>query len=628
MTMATLPWKLGIGASVENGGKTTFRVWASKAREVSVRLWTSHSVREEHLYHEGRGYFAGAVEGALVGDRYIYVLDNTLERPDPASRFQPDGVHGPSVIVDPGAFAWTDGGWSGTDLTRYVIYELHVGAFTATGTFEAVIPHLDYLKEFGVTAIELMPVAQFPGTRNWGYDAVYPYAPQNSYGGPTALRRLIDVAHSRGFSIILDVVYNHLGPEGNYLNDFGHYFTDRYKTPWGPAINFDGPYSDQVRNYFLSNACYWVSEFHIDALRLDAIHGIFDFSARHFLLELSETIHGLGNQLGRNVYLIAESDLDDVRVINPVSLGGYGIDAQWNDDFHHSLHTLLTGERTGYYQDFGRTEQMVKAIQEGFVYTGEYSPYRKRPHGSSSGKRPARQFVHFSQNHDQIGNRPLGDRPGGGHRIERLKLAAAVVVLTPGIPLLFMGEEYGETAPFTYFVDHSDPTLKEAVRIGRAEEFAFLGQTGDPPDPFNEETFLSSKIDISLYTQPGHREIYSFYREMLRLRGLTESLWKPTRSNLDARVMDGGHVVMMKRGFKGEAWLALFNFSATESWVSVSFMSEGWQKILDSSSTSWGGPGEQAPILIHGLRKDVTLTGYSAVLYKRISPRDRITEKP
>lgn len=625
--MDALPRKLDLGASTQNGSKTTFRVWAPKARQVAVRIRTSGALIEERLDREERGYFACTVKGVEGGDLYTYVLDGAIERPDPVSRFQPKGVHGPSMIVDPQSFLWTDEGRKSIGLARYVIYELHVGAFTEAGTFEGVIPHLDYLKNLGVTAVELMPVGQFPGARNWGYDVVYPYAPQNSYGGPAGLKKLVNAAHSKGLSVILDVVYNHLGPEGSYLNDFGYYLTDRYKTPWGAAINFDGPFSDEVRHYFVSNACYWVSEFHIDALRLDAIHGIYDFSAHHFLLELSEAVHRVGQQLGRNVYLIAESDLDDVRVISPPALGGYGIDAQWNDDFHHSIHTLLTGERTGYYMDFGTTEQMVKAVKEGFVYTGGYSPYRKRVHGNSSRKRPAHQFVHFSQNHDQVGNRPQGDRLSGLVSMEALKLAAAATLLAPGIPLLFMGEEYGERAPFQYFVNHQDQTLSEAVRNGRADEFALLGHTGHTPDPSLETTFLCSKIDFGLRRHPGHKEIFAFYQELLRIRRASEALKRPTRKGFDAQTPANGTVVVMTRELKGEAWIVLFNFSSLESGVTLPHLSEMWQRILDSASSLWGGPGEKTPFMLHAPHDNLVLAGHSAVLYKRLTSGREIARR-
>jgi maltooligosyltrehalose trehalohydrolase len=337
-----------------------------------------------------------------------------------------------------------------------------VGAYTKKGTFESIIPHLDELKKLGITAIELMPVAQFPGTRNWGYDGVYPYAVQNSYGGPEGFKRLVNACHGRGLALVLDVVYNHLGPEGNYLWDFGPYFTDRYKALWGFSINFDGPHSDDVRHYFIQNALYWVTEFHVDALRVDAVHAILDFSAEPFLEELASAVHDEAKRLNRRVYLIAESALNDTRVIRSREFGGYGLDAQWNDDFHHALHTVLTGERMGYYRDFGRLQDLAKALLEGFVYSGEYSPYRRRRHGNSSRDIPAHRFVVFSQNHDQVGNRMRGERLSELVCFERTKLAAGVMTLSPFIPLLFMGEEYGETAPFQYFVSHSDPDLRRS----------------------------------------------------------------------------------------------------------------------------------------------------------------------
>ena len=407
------------------------------------------------------------------------------------------GVHGPSEIIDP-RFPWEDDSWNGLPLSKYLLYELHVGAFTPDGTFKAIIPYLDYLLNLGITAVEIMPVAQFPGSRNWGYDGVYPYAAQNSYGGPDALKRLINACHLRGMAVVLDVVYNHLGPEGNYLWDFGPYFTDKYKTPWGPAINLDGPFSDEVRKFFIENALHWVTDFHIDALRVDAVHGMLDFSARHFLEELADVVHEQGERLARRVYVMSEGDLNDSRIIRSRDVGGYGLDAQWNDDFHHALHALLTHERSGYYGDFGELRHMIKALRDGFVYSGEYSAYRKRRHGNQSADLPARRFVVFCQNHDQVGNCAMGARLTQLVTMEGLKLAAGTVLLSPFIPLLFMGEEYGETSPFPYFVSHSDQSLVEAVRKGRREEFKAFEWPGEPPDPQAESTFMSAKVDHSL----------------------------------------------------------------------------------------------------------------------------------
>ena len=546
------------------------------------------------LNKEGFGYHSVMAEDVEPGDRYVYRLDDQRERPDPASRFQPEGVHGPSQVVDP-HFPWEDDQWSGLPLQDYILYELHVGTFTPEGTFGAIIPHLDELRELGITAVELMPVAQFPGTRNWGYDAVYPFAVQNSYGGPEGLKRLVNACHGRGIAVVLDVVYNHLGPEGNYLWDFGPYFTDRYKTPWGSAINFDGPHSDSVRRLFIENALYWVTEFRMDALRIDAVHGILDFSAHPFLEELAAAVHDQAERLNRRVYVIAESDLNDTRVIRSRELGGYGLDAQWNDDFHHALHTLLTEDQTGYYQDFGRLGDLVKAFRDGFVYSGQYSSYRRRRHGNSSRDIPAGCFVVFAQNHDQVGNRMRGERLSQLVCRERMKLAAGVVFLSPFIPLLFMGEEYGETAPFPYFISHSDADLIEAVRRGRREEFAAFGWSQEPPDPHDESTFLRAKLNHDLRPQ-GHRQvILEFYRELIRLRKGLRALAHLSKEDMDVTSYERERVLVIRRWSAIDEAVIIFHFNESPVNISISFPKGRWKKQLDSADDRWQGPGSQAP---------------------------------
>jgi maltooligosyltrehalose trehalohydrolase len=421
----------GIGALCDHrSGACTFRVWAPFRRSVDVKILGPRAVSVP-MTQDARGYWQVSLSGLEAGTRYFYRLDDERDRPDPASRHQPEGVHGPSAVVDHGSFRWTDNAWRGLPLAEYVVYELHIGTFTPEGTFDAAIPRISELQQLGITAMELMPVAQFPGGRNWGYDGTYPFAVQHSYGGPEGLKRLIDACHGQGMAVVLDVVYNHLGPEGNYLGEYGPYFTDRYRTPWGQAINYDGAYANEVRNYVIGNALSWIRDYHVDALRVDAVHGIFDFGARHILQDIGDAVHGAGEETGRSAYVIPESDLNDARLIRPREVGGYGLDAQWNDDFHHCIRTLLTGERTGYYQDFGRLEDLAKAFREGFVYSGQYSPYRKRDHGGPSTDRPAYQFVVFSQNHDQVGNRMLGDRLSAQASFEAQKLAAACVILSP-----------------------------------------------------------------------------------------------------------------------------------------------------------------------------------------------------
>lgn len=575
---------------------------------------------EVRLSSGERGYFKGNVEGASAGDRYFYTLDREEYYPDPASRFQPEGVHGPSLIVDPAQFPWSDREWRGIDLGGFIIYELHTGVFTKEGTFDAVITRLDYLADLGITAIELMPIAQFPGMRDWGYDGTYPFAPQNTYGGPDGLKKLINSAHAKGLSVILDAVYNHLGPEGNYLHKFGPYFTAECRTPWGDAVNFGGPHSDEVRNYFICNALYWIHEYHIDALRIDAVHGIFDFSARHFLEELQEAVRLNSRDLNRNVFLIAESDLNDVRIIRPVEAGGYGIDAQWNDDFHHSLHTLLTGENSGYYEDFGSIGDLAKALREGFVYSGRYSEFRKRRHGNSSIGRPAVQFVVYSQSHDHVGNRAAGDRLSTTLPFEKLKLAAGVVLLSPYIPLLFMGEEYGETAPFQYFTNYGDDSVAAAVRKGRKEAFSSFGWRSDIPDPQNEETFLNSKLTEGLCEHGRHKVLFEFYRILIRMRKEIPALAIHDKESMEIKCSDEGKTLSVRRWAGADEVFIFYNFG-NKAVVLKSLPFEGhWDKLLESSSERWREDGGPTETRMEERDPDfaATLRPYSFVVYRRI----------
>lgn len=596
-------WQLDLGACPLGDRAARFRVWAPRARTVAVRLMEPAGkpfpLAATPLEARDRGYFEATVPGVDPGSRYRYILDGEHERPDPASRCQPDGVHGPSQLVDPDAFPWTDHDWRGLQLEELIIYELHMGTFTPEGTFQAVIPYLEYLQnELGITAIELMPVAQFPGTRNWGYDGVYPFAPQFSYGGPDGLKALVDACHTQGLAVVLDVVYNHLGPEGNYLGDFGTYFTDRYRTPWGQAINFDGPDSDEVRHFFISNALYWVTEYHVDALRLDAIHGIYDFSARHILEELAKVVHSEARRLNRTVLVFAESDLNDVRVITPSAEGGYSLDAQWNDDFHHTLHTLLTGEKAGYYQDFGRLEHMAAALREGFVYSGQYSAYRRRRHGSPSRHRPGSQFVVFSQNHDQVGNRAKGDRLSTLIPYEALKVAAATVLLAPSVPLLFMGEEYGETAPFLYFTDHGDPALVEAVRKGRRAEFASFGWQGKVPDPQDPRTFERSCLNLDGRLAPAQQSLLDWYRRLIVFRKQWPALGTAGSEAYGCQVWtyEAERVLVVHRWKTGErAALLLLGFSDTPQTITLREPKGTWDLCADGSTTDDGAPVPNSP---------------------------------
>jgi maltooligosyltrehalose trehalohydrolase len=587
--------KADLGCTHVSGDRYEFLVWAPRAEKVEVHV-VSPAERFIEMQPEARGYHRAIADGLKPGDRYFYRLNGVTDRPDPASRLQPD-VHGPSEILDL-RFDWSDALWKGLPLEEYVFYELHVGTFTSEGTLDAIIPRLGDLTEIGVTSLELMPLAQFPGARNWGYDGVYPYAVHNAYGGPLALKRFVDACHQRSLAVTLDVVYNHLGPEGNYISLFGPYFTDHYKTPWGDALNFDLPQSDEVRRFFIDNALYWITEFHIDALRLDAIHAIIDSSARPFVEHLALAVHERARELKREVQVIAESDRDDSRIVRDLAKGGWGLDGTWSDDIHHAVHVLLTGEQNGYYADFGGISPLAKGLREAFVYSGQYSKCRQRSHGNSARDLPGKRFVVFSQNHDQVGNRMLGERLSSLVSFESLKLAAGAILLSPFVPLIFMGEEYGEKAPFLYFVSHSDPDLIEAVRKGRADEFRAFRWEGEPLDPQSEETFARCKLHWGERNKGEHGVLRAFYKELLRLRREVPALASLDMQSLRATSNEDCDVLFVHRPHEwGEAILAL-QFGTEPARVSFPFARGVWNKLIDSAEERWSGPGSSAPVAI------------------------------
>jgi len=578
-----------IGARYLGDHQCEFVVWAPLLKRLSVSIISPSTgkVESEHeLPSTQDGYFQVRVENVLPESKYFYNIEGLLI-PDPASFYQPEDVFGPSAVVDHASFEWTDKHWRGVELKNMIIYELHIGTFTTEGTFEAAIALLDDLVQLGITAIEIMPVAQFSGSRNWGYDGVFPFAVQHSYGGPAGLKKFVNACHEKGLSVILDVVYNHLGPEGNVLHTYMPVFTDKYRTPWGAAINYDDAYSHGVREYFIQNALYWMEHYHIDALRLDAIHGIFDMEAKTFLRQLAEAVEDFSHQRGRKFYLIAESDLNDRRVILPTSQEGFGMDSQWSDDFHHAIHAVLTKEHFGYYQDFGRLEQITKAMKDGFVYDGDYSPYRKRCHGISSKDLPSEKFVVFLQNHDQVGNRFKAERLSSLVSFEELKLAAGALVFSSYIPLLFMGEEYGEDAPFNYFMDFHDEKLIEAVRTGRHREFLSFGWTSPPPDPAALKTFLLSKLNWNKRQEGKSKVLWEFYKTLLELRKRIPALANLNRQGMDIRAQD--KLIIIKRFWEKSSVYLLMNFSNQEVTVNSDF--ERGDRMMDSSDTHWQGKG-------------------------------------
>ncbi|MGA4645526.1 malto-oligosyltrehalose trehalohydrolase [Limisphaera sp. 4302-co] len=494
--------------------KQTFRVWAILPKRVELVL----ADRRLPMTPGPDGWWETMVDVA-PGTDYGFLLDGEGPFPDPRSPWQPHGVHGLSRVVDHGAFAWSDHDFRPPPLASGLVYELHVGTFTPEGTFDSAIGRLDHLVELGVTHVELMPVNEFSGERGWGYDGVDLFAPHHSYGGPDGLKRFVNACHARGLAVLLDVVYNHLGPSGNYLGRFSPYFNDRYHTPWGPAVNFDGPYSDEVRRFFCDNALMWLRDYHFDGLRLDAVHAIFDQSARPFLEQLADEVRELSRTRGRPLLLIPESDLNDPRLLWPRERGGFAHDAQWSDDFHHALHALLTGERKGYYADFGTLAHLAKALRQAYVYDGCYSHYRKRSHGRKPEGLDGSRFLGYAQNHDQVGNRARGERLSQLLNQRRLKIAAALVLTSPFVPLLFQGEEWAASSPFLYFTDHRKPELARAVREGRRREFAAFGwKPEEIPDPQDPDTFAWSKLDWSEIHREGHADLLAWHRQLIRLR--------------------------------------------------------------------------------------------------------------
>ncbi len=523
----------------------SFSVWAPSARRVDAVVDGVVNPMERGE----RGWWHARLEGAGPGSRYGFSVDGGPVRPDPRSGFQPDGVHGLSQVVDSNSFGWTDSQWRGISPRGLILYEMHVGTFTPEGDFDAAIRRLDYLVDLGVTAVEVMPVAEFPGARGWGYDGVDLFAPHHTYGGPEGLMRFVDACHARGLGAVLDVVYNHLGPSGNYLPEFGPYFSERHQTNWGSAVNFDGPGSDEVRRFVIDNARTWLEDYHFDGLRLDAVHAIVDDSALHILEELADTVDALAAHLGRPVFLIAESDRNDPRLVRSRDAGGYGLDSAWADEWHHALHAALTGERDGYYADFGSLELLGKALRQAWVYDGIWSAHRQRRHGRSPAGLAGDCLVVFTQNHDQVGNRAAGERLAALVGEGRLKVAAALMLTSPFIPMIFQGEEWAAGTPFQYFTDHDDPGLARAVSEGRRNEFVQFGwEPRSVPDPQSPATFERSKLDWQELEKDTHAAIFDWYRTLIWLRRRHPELSDPRPGSVEVEVHEVDGTIVVRRG--------------------------------------------------------------------------------
>lgn len=576
-----------LGVNFDKQKQANVVLWAPEVKQVSITLPDKNL--NIPLDKGESGYWTLTTDSIKPGDLYFFNLDNKKQFPDPVSLSQPDGVHEASQALDIKSFNWTDQNWKNIVLKDFITYEIHTGTFTEKGTFAGIEEKLDYLVDLGITAIEIMPVSQFPGDRNWGYDGVFPFCVQNSYGGAAGLQHLVDQCHTKGLAVILDVVYNHIGPEGNHLENFAPYFTEKYHTPWGDAINFDDAWCDGVRQFYTENVLMWFRDFHIDALRMDAVHAIKDFSPVHILQEIKQQVDILEQQTGRRHYLIVELDLNDPRFINPLEKGGYGMDAQWIDEFHHALRVSSGQERTGYYSDFDGIASLAKAYKDAYVYDGAYSDHRKKKFGMKATENTGQQFVVFSQNHDHVGNRMLGERTSELVSWEMQKLMAGAVFVSPYLPMLFMGEEYSETNRFQYFVSHTDPELAEAVRKGRKKEFEAFHIEGEAPDPMAEETFNNSKLQWELIEEEPHKTMLGYYKKLIAVRKQQPALNVLNRKELTVEFNADQGTIVIYRQYKVQDIICFMNFSKTTQKISAPVYAPVWHKLLASSDKQWGG---------------------------------------
>ncbi|HOP69126.1 MAG: malto-oligosyltrehalose trehalohydrolase [Dethiobacteria bacterium] len=586
------------GPQIVDPGKKAVRFTVPSFYHQPVRLLLrlGEQVKEIPMEEENRNIYSATVVGLGTDLYYKYALGEKGAFPDPYAHYLPEGVHGYAQVVDHDAFAWSDQGWPGLNLEEAIIYELHLGTFTEEGTFRAAAEKLDYLLELGVNTVEIMPVTQTPGRWNWGYDGVGLYSVNHNYGTPEDFKALVDRCHRKGLAVILDVVYNHIGPEGNYLPLFGPYFTDRYETPWGAAVNYDDGGCEIVRAMVLDNVRYWLELYHLDGLRLDAVHAIKDRSRRHILQEIAAAVRRVEKELQRKIAVIAETDENDVRVINPPEAGGYGMDAQWMDDFHHTVHTTLTGEKKGYYGDYPGIDGLEKVFKN-YLYTGEYSKFWKKKRGTDGSKNPGKQFIVAIQTHDQVGNRGGGERLSHLVRRPHLKAAAGLLLVSPYIPMLFMGEEYAEERPFLFFTDFLDPELKKAVSEGRRKEFADFGWDRIP-DPEDDETFYRSRLTPREQWKPYQHQIFAFYRDLIALRKNHPALKKPDREKLEIQVLrDRKLVTVRRRSEGGETVAALVNLGEEE----VGTPPVKGSVIFNSEAKEYGGSGHPGfPTLVPG----------------------------
>ncbi|MGE5443159.1 MAG: malto-oligosyltrehalose trehalohydrolase [Ignavibacteriales bacterium] len=612
-------WRLGLGAEVLSDG-VRFRVWAPKRKSVDVVIENRNEAIIP-LHSDGNGYFSVVVSNLEAGSLYKYRLDEDEKYPDPCSRFQPEGPHGPSMVIDPWAYRWSDSNWRGVDISGQVIYELHIGTFTREGTFDAAARELDELKHLGITLVEVMPVAEFPGRWNWGYDGVDIYAPAHVYGDAEAMKRFINAAHRCGIGVILDVVYNHLGPDGNYLKEYSNnYFTNRYETDWGEPLNFDGPESKEVREFFISNACYWIAEFHMDGLRLDATQDIYDSGPFHILAEISQRTREVAGN--RKIVLIGENEPQNITCLAPVEKGGYGLDALWDDDFHHSAMVALTGRREAYYTDYrGEPQEFISSIKRGFLYQGQRYKWQEKPRGTPVTWERGSAFVFYTQNHDQVANSLYGERIHTLTSPSRYRAITALMLLAPETPMLFMGQEFGASSPFLFFADHCDEVLAGSIHKGRKEFLEQFPSYGSPnaqgriPDPCALSTFERSKLNLS--ERESHTGIYLFHKDLLRLRREDSVISAQRRDHVDGAVIGLNALVIRFFGENGDDRLLVINLGTQFEYkpapepLLAPVSGGSWQLVWSSDDPRYGGPGITNPCSKRGWR----LPGESAVLF-------------
>ncbi len=567
-------------------------MWAPNSSRLTLNLTGDN----QHLPMDkaGGGYWTYTVEGLEPGTTYKYALDGKEPKPDPASHYQPDGVFGPSEVIDHDEYRWADRDWRGLELKDLLFYEVHVGTFTDEGTLKAITPRIKELLAFGINAVELMPVTQFSGSRNWGYDGVFPFALQNTYGRPDDLKALVDECHRLGVGLFLDFVYNHLGPEGNCLNVYGPYFPSTSIGSWGANVNLDGPQNDGVRNYFLENTLHWLNHYHIDGIRLDAVFSMHDSSPNHFFQGLNIKMRSFSESSGRKVHLIAESGYNIPKMLTPIEKGGYGFDGQWLEDFQHSVFALITGEREGYYHNYGSINDLAEAFTEGYVYVGDEHEYSRRLLEESYRWIPTGKLVVFSQNHDQIGNRLNGDRLTVISGFEAGKLAAGIVMLSSYVPLLFMGEDYGETAPFLFFADYQSKELNDAVRVGRKKEFENFHWSGEVPDPQSPETFLKSKLNWQQRYSGRGQQIAAYYHALIELRK-QHPLFQADTDRRIKHITTQGNILFIHKQLEASEAIVIANFSKDPAGYTFPFEDGNYLKVLDSADKAWAGPGSTLP---------------------------------